>query len=494
VPPDCNSNPEEEFDPMNTLVTTATALPQSRESDSQALAGAVAARLDRLPTTRYLWTLVLLISLGGFFEVYDLIFTGYIAPGLARSGLLATTTETFFGFKGIAGFIAATFAGLFVGTFGLGFLPDRYGRKLIFTCALLWYSVGSIFMAFQNTAEGVILWRFITGIGLGIEIVTIDVYILELVPQHMRGRAMAFNQAVMFAAAPVAALLSYFLVPIAPYGIDGWRWVVLLGAIGAILVWLIRLAVPESPRWLALKGRAEEADRIAEKMEAKVQAQYGRELPPPPPVNVATSTAPTAQLREAWKPPYRSRLIMLLVFNFFQAIGYYGFSNWVPTLLVGKGITVTKSLWYSFIIAIALPLGPLVKMLFADRFERKWLIVGSALAIVVGGLLFAQSTDIALVVAFGVLISLGGQSLSVSYHAYQSELFPTRIRCAASGLVYSFSRVGAMMSGFLIAFFLRDFGVSGVFAAIIACYLVVILAIALFGPKTRNKRLDEIAH
>jgi len=90
--------------------------------------------MDRLPTTRYLWVIAFLISLGGFFEVYDLIFTGYIAPGLAKSGLLATTTETFFGFKGVAGFIGATFAGLFIGTFFLGFLPDkmvvgRYSRS-----------------------------------------------------------------------------------------------------------------------------------------------------------------------------------------------------------------------------------------------------------------------------------------------------------------------------------------------------------------------------
>ncbi|HKE40789.1 MAG TPA: MFS transporter [Casimicrobiaceae bacterium] len=455
---------------------------------------AISARMDRLPTTRYLWTLVLLLSLGGFFEIYDLIFTGYIAPGLAKSGLLATTTETFFGFKGIAGFIAATFAGLFVGTFGLGFLPDRYGRKLIFTFALLWYSVGSVFMAFQTTAEGIILWRFITGIGLGVEIVTIDVYILELVPQHMRGRAMAFNQAVMFSAAPVAALLSYFLIPATPLGIDGWRWVVLVGSAGALVVWFIRLAVPESPRWLAQHGRVEEAERITGKIEARVAAQYGRELPaPPPPIEIAP-TSPAAQFNEIWKPPYRSRVIMLLVFNFFQAIGYYGFANWVPTLLIEKGITVTKSLWYSFIIAFALPIGPLLKMTIADAFERKWLIVGSAIVIAVCGTLFSQFSEVALIVIFGILISLAGQSLSVSYHAYQSELFPTRIRCAASGLVYSFSRVGAAFSGFLIAFFLRDFGVVGVFAAITTCYVMVVLSIGIFGPKTRGRRLDEIAH
>jgi putative MFS transporter len=92
-------------------------------------ASAITSRMDRLPTTAHLWGLVLLISLGGFFEVYDLIFTGYIAPGMTKSGVLATTTETFFGFQGIGGFIAATFAGLFLGTFFLGFLPDKFGRS-----------------------------------------------------------------------------------------------------------------------------------------------------------------------------------------------------------------------------------------------------------------------------------------------------------------------------------------------------------------------------
>jgi putative MFS transporter len=161
------------------LMSSSNALGQAGSGGSSApavgSAADISARMDRLPTTRYLWMLVLLLSLGGFFEVYDLIFVGYVAPGLAKSGLLATTTETFFGFKGIAGFIAAMFAGLFVGTFGLGFLPDRYGRKLIFTFALLWYSASSAIMAFQSTAGALVLWRFITGIGVGVEVITIDV-------------------------------------------------------------------------------------------------------------------------------------------------------------------------------------------------------------------------------------------------------------------------------------------------------------------------------
>ncbi|WP_322029472.1 MFS transporter [Paraburkholderia sp. J76] len=479
---------------MQRVVTTGITPVASSEIRTQARgAAALSARMDRLPATRYIWTMVFLISLGGFFEVYDLIFTGYIAPGMARSGLLQTTTREFFGFQGMAGFIAATFAGLFLGTFGLGWLPDRYGRRAVFTFSLLWYSIGSAIMAFQTTGEGVILWRFLTGIGVGIEIVTIDSYVTEIVPQYMRGRAMAFNQMIMFAAAPVAAILSYWLVPTTVMGIDGWRWVVLIGSVGALLVWVIRRGVPESPRWLATHGHEEKAERILEKMETKAMQQSGQPLPPPA-AAVEQPAHRRASLAELLKPPYRGRLIMLVVFNFCQAMGYYGFANWVPTLLIGQGITITKSLLYSFVIAIALPVGPMITMLYADKVQRKWLIVGAAFAVVVFGLLFGQMKSAGPLIVLGVLISLAGQTISVCYHAYQSELFPTAVRCRANGIVYSASRVGAMMSGFLIAFLLRDFGVSGVFAGITACMVVVMISIGAFGPKTNGLRLEEISH
>jgi len=98
-------------------------------------------------------------------------------------------------------------------------------------------------------------WRFMAGLGIGVELVTIGTYISELVPKHIRGRAFACEQAVGFMAVPVVAFLSYWLVPHKPLGLDGWRWVVILGAQGAVFVWFIRRALPESPRWLAQKGR-----------------------------------------------------------------------------------------------------------------------------------------------------------------------------------------------------------------------------------------------
>jgi MFS transporter, putative metabolite:H+ symporter len=446
----------------------------------------ISRRLESLPASSYLWRLVILLSLGGWFEVYDLFFTGYIAPGLNRSGLLTTTTQAFFGFSGIGAFVAATFAGLFVGTFFLGFLADRFGRRSIFTYALLAYTAASVAMACQTTSEGVLLWRFIAGIGIGVEIITIDAYITELVPSWMRGRAFAVNQAVMFTAVPVVAALAWWLVPLSPYGVDGWRWVVLIGAAGSMVIWILRLYVPESPLWLARQGRTEEAVKILNLLEAST----GAARPQQGAVVVPARAPGKAGYAELFKPPYLSLVVLFMIFNLCQAFGVYGFANWVPALLVEKGITVTKSLQYSFIIAFAYPIAPLLAASFADRFERKWIICGAAVAIGAFGMAFSQFTEPALLILCGVLITAANMTMSYAYHAYQTEIFPTSIRARAAGLVYSMSRVSATFSGFIVAFVLREAGVGGVFGLISAAMIIVIVAIATFGPNVRGKPLD----
>jgi MFS transporter, putative metabolite:H+ symporter len=449
----------------------------------------ISRRLEALPASAYMWQLVILISLGGCFEIYDLFFTGYIAPGLARSGLMTTTTQAFFGFSGIGAFVAATFAGLFVGTFFLGFLADRFGRKPIFTASLLSYSVASVIMACQTTSGGLLLWRFIAGIGIGIEIITIDAYVTELVPSSMRGRAFAINQAVILSAVPIVAALSWWLVPLSPYGIDGWRWVVLIGAAASMVIWVLRLYVPESPLWLARHGRSRDADAIMRKLEAATGTARARPAATVAmaPVNVLIKPAGFAELL---RPPYGSLVALFMIFNLCQAFGVYGFSNWVPALLVEKGVNVTRSLQYSFIIAIAYPLAPLLAATFADRFERKWIICGAAAAIAVFGLAFAQFTDPALLIASGVLVTGANMTLSYAYHAYQTEVFPTAIRARAAGLVYSMSRLSATFSGFIVAFMLREAGVGGVFGLITAAMVIVIVTIGAWGPTVRGRPLD----
>lgn len=297
----------------------------------------------------------------------------------------------------------------------------------------------------------------------------------------------------MFIAVPIVAFLSWWLVPLAPYGLDGWRWVVLIGVAGSMVIWVLRLYVPESPLWLARHGRTDEALKILARLEAAADPakMFSNEPRPKPAARVAATGAPTnVTFGDLFKPPYLSLVLLFLVFNFCQAFGFYGFANWVPTLLVEKGITVTKSLQYSFIIAFAYPIAPLLAAGFADRFERRWIICGASAAIIAFGLGFSQLTQPVLLILFGVLLTAANMTSSYAYHAYQSEVFPTAVRARASGMVYSVSRLSAMFSGFIVAFMLREAGVIGVFGLITAAMLAVIAALAAFGPNVRGKPLD----
>ena len=459
--------------------------------------GEIAARLDRLPSSWYVWRMIVLISLGGVFEFYDLFFTAYVAPGMVKSGLF--TPESLgpiaalrvIGQAGFGTFVFATFAGLWAGTLILGNVADRFGRRKIFVWSLVWYIVCSAIMAFQTTGFSLIIWRFIAGIGLGIELVTIDAYIAELIPRRERGRAFSTNQLITYCAVPVVAFLAWRLVPLSPLGFEGWRWVVLIGTVGGVVVWFLQLGLPESPRWLAKHGRNEEAERIVARIEAGVEAELGRKLPAPAPEPAEAEAQ--GSLAEAFAPEYRSRTIMLSVFNFAQTIGFYGFAAWVPTLLIHRGIHVTQSLEYAFIIAIANPFGPLIGTLFSDKIERKWQIVGGATGMLILMAIFAQLSDPAGLIVVGVLFTLCANVMSYSFHNYQAELFPTRIRARAIGFVYSWSRLSAAFAGLAIGYFLHSGGVAAVAIFIGIAMLVVIGVIGFFGPATKELALEQIA-
>jgi MFS transporter, putative metabolite:H+ symporter len=452
----------------------------------------VAARLDRLPPSRYTRKLITLLSLGAWFEFYDLFFTAYIAIGLFKEGLFTATTKGLFDLHGFASFVAALFGGMFIGTLAFSWLSDRFGRRSIFTFALLWYSVGAFVMAFQTTPETIDLWRFIASIGLGVELVNVDAYLSELVPKEQRGSAFAYSQCIMFTAVPVVAFIGWQLVPTTIAGMAGWRWVVIIGSVGAVLIWWIRRGLPESPRWLAQHGRLAEAESIVGDMERAARAEAGGKLPPPE-IVAGEAEQKAGAWSEMWSAPYRGRTVMLVVFQLVQTIGYYGFNSWVPALLISQGIGVTKSLVYTFIIAIAAPIGPLIGLFFADRFERKWQVAWAAIGIAAFGLLFAQQTTAAGVIVCGLLVTLCANWFSFAFHAYQSELYPTRIRAQAIGFVYSWSRFSAIFSGFVIAFFLGRYGTVGVFSFIAGAMLMVFIIIGFFGPAVTRRRLEAIA-
>jgi MFS transporter, putative metabolite:H+ symporter len=453
----------------------------------------IAARLDRLPSSRPLWNFVVLLSLGAFFEIYDLMMTAYVSPLMITSGVFAEGHTAALGLSDQAAFAAVTFAGLFVGTLLFGSAADRFGRRVVFTYALLWYAGATLMMASQTTSTRIFAWRFAAGVGVGIEMVTIDAFIAEIVNKEMRGRAFALNQGIQFCAVPTVAFLCWMLAGRAPLGIAGWRYVAMFPVLGAIVVWALRLGLPESPRWLAQHGRLDEAEAIVLGLETRVARDTGRVLPPPDVARVEGHGANrTSRLGDIFVPPYRRRTIALAVFNFFQTIGFYGFGNWVPKLVSAQGVGVASSLQYSFVIALAFPVGPFVFTTFADRFERKWQIVAAAAGTATFGLLFTEQRSALGIIAVGTAITLSNNLLSYSYHAYQAEVFPTRIRTTAVGFVYSFSRISTVFTSFLIAYFSLHFGNVGVFAFIAASMLVAASAIGFFGPPTHGRTLEQI--
>jgi putative MFS transporter len=276
-----------------------------------------------------------------------------------------------------------------------------------------------------------------------------------------------------------------------PLGLDYWRVVILIGSVGAVVVWILRRHIPESPRWLARHGRIDEAEKIVADIERRVVAEKGVSLPPPQ--AVSPEREGRGSLKEIFAPGYRRRTIILSIFNMAQVIGFYGFAAWVPTLLIHRGIHVTASLGYAFVIAIANPFGPLLGMLFADKLERKTQICGGLLTMAIVIAIFSQVSTPWILIGLGVLFTLASNIMSYAYHGYQAELYPTRVRARAIGFVYSWSRISAAFAGLAIGILLHGYGVPGV-AVFVGMSMLVAICMILLGPSTKGLALETINH
>ena len=227
--------------------------------------------------------------------------------------------------------------------------------------------------------------------------------------------------------------------------------------------------------------------------------EKGKPLPPSepaPPLLEPILHGPshqTGRYLELFSPEYLPRTVMLSFFNVLWAICIFGYLNWMPILLMKQGLSITHSLGYTFVMTLAAPLGPLAIMPFADKIERKWQIAGSALTIAAIGIVFAITRNPYIMIPVGALQVLFGAIFAYSFQTYQAELFPTRIRTQGIGFVYSWSRLSAILGGFVIAHVMREYGASAVFILLSASMLLVVFIITLFGPLTNNKSLETLS-
>ncbi|ULN38635.1 MFS transporter [Mycolicibacterium smegmatis] len=446
--------------------------------------------LDRLPVTRWHWRLVFLVGIGTFFDLYEVFLGGVLAPVMAAQYEL--------GDLGKAMVIAAGFAGMFVGANVLSVAADRFGRRRVFILNMVLYAVFSLASAFAPDPEIFVILRFLSGIGLGAELVLVDSYLAEMLPARARGRMTAWAYTIGFLGVPIAALLGgRFVARHEILGIDGWRWLLILGGLAAVFVLAVRSMLPESPRWLEIRGRHAEARVVVESIVEAVGADVG-------PLDVIADGRGGASrhgedevrrvtdvLRIAFRD-YRSRSVMLIIFQVLQTVAYFGFGTLAPLVLVHKGFHVTESLAYSALSFAGYPLGSLVSVPLVERFERKHLIIASALAIAVFGVVFAAASSVAVIVAAGFLLTAVSNVFCNAFHIYQAEIFPTAIRSTASGAAYSLSRAASAVLPFIAVPLLTAFGPVVVFAGSAVLIVLLCVDVALLGPRSTGLDLETV--
>jgi MFS transporter, putative metabolite:H+ symporter len=442
-------------------------------------------RLDRLPVGRVHRKVVVAIGLGLFFEVYEIFLSSTIATALK--------TEYGLGGTALQLLMASSFLGMFVGAAAFGRIADRLGRRRAFLINLVWFSIWSIVAAFAPNPLMLVGARFMAGIGVGAEYPVADSYLSDVLPKAHRGRLAAWAYTFSFLAVPALGFLSLSLNDRSVLGFAGWRVLLVVGAIGALCVILLRRGLPESPRWLAGVGRTEEAEAALRMFESDSDTTVETDVDEPDVVDLVWepvhTESPLARLRLS---PYRRRLIMLAVFHLFQPFGYYGFGTLATLVLVARGYDVTSSLLFTAVSFIGYPLGSLLSIPMLKKFERKYLIMASVAVMAVCGLLFATVSVPALIVVFGLLTTAASNMFSNFYHVYQAEIFPSDVRATAVGWTYSVSRLSSAVLPFILIPVLNHYGAPMMFAVVLAALAVTIIVLAPIGPRTTGKSLDEI--
>lgn len=448
----------------------------------------VSAVLERLPISAWHRRLVLVVGLGTFFDLYEVFLGGVLAPVLA--------VEFQLGSSGKALVIAAGFAGMFVGANVLSIVADRLGRRGVFIINLLIYSLFSVAAAFSPNVETFLALRFLAGIGLGAELVLIDTYLAEFIPAHARGRMTAWAYTIGFLGVPLAALLGGKLVARHELlGVDGWRWLLGFGGLGAGVVLAARALLPESPRWLESRGRPDEARAVVESIVSQVtpgailRGHRIHQLAPDVRRDQAQTVAQV--LRIAFRQ-YRTRSVMLVILQILQTVVYYGFGTLAPLILINKGFDITQSLGYAALTFAGYPLGSLASIALVERFERKHLIMASAVGIGMCGIVFAAADNVAVIVTAGFLLTAVSNVFSNALHIYQAEIFPTAIRGTASGVAYSLSRATATVLPFIAVPALAAWGPVAVFAGSALMIVLLCVDVGLLGPRSTGLRLEDV--
>jgi len=434
------------------------------------------ARLDRLPISSFHRRIMWLIGAGMFFDGFDLYLLGPV---------LGATISTKFAVPAQAPlFVSMTFIGMTIGALVTGFVGDRFGRRFTYQVNLALFGLASLAGAFAPNMETLIGLRFLMGVGLGAEIVVGYGTMTEFVPPQSRGRWLGMMAFIVVAGFPMTAIAANFLIPLL-----SWRVMFAIAGVGALIVWYLRKALPESPRWLEAQGRTEEAEELMRKIEAETSG--GQPLPPAPPAP-APVAPPT--LGSLLTPALLSRLfvgsVVLIVINTL----IFGFVTNMPTFFVQQGRTLGSSLGLNMFISLGSLPGCVIGAWGADLWGRKPMIIAASALAIVAGLVYPMVTEPALVILAGLCLIVPIYILTaILYGVYTAEIFPTEVRLTCNGICNFFGRGFTVITPFIIFPLFKDNGVQGVVWFMIGLLVLQILAVAIWGVETRQRTLEQVA-
>ncbi len=448
---------------------------EQKSSEAGARARQLVAWLDSLPLNRNHWLVFSVCAAGLLFDAFDLLMVSFIAPEIMREWSLTP--------QALGVVISATVFGMLFGTYVLGTLSDVIGRRAGFQLTV---AIFSFFSGLGAAAQNVMQFaavRFCTGVGIG-GFIPIDTAVMaEYLPARRRGALLALG-AIFF---PIGGFLAAGIAALVMPAF-GWRGLLLIGVVPAVLILVFRRVVPETPRFLIAKGRLAEAERSI--------AWIARETPPPVTQPDVTATPDLVVARrwpaaELFSRTYRRRTVVAWSLWFFWAFPYYGLILWLPTLLTKfPNVPQATVFFYMMGFQIAGVTGRLVMLTLVDRLGRKPVIIGSGLCAGVLLLVFGWQQDLAGLILVGYLLAFFHDGGFSGIAPYTPELYPTHARSTGVGWASGAGRIGAMLAPIAVGFLVAAQSVYAVFVMFALSYWIAAAVVALIGVETKGQALE----
>ena len=437
-------------------------------------------RLESLPVGSFHYKLLVLTGLGWLFDSMDTGLIAFVLPVLAKEWSLSPAQV---GWIGSIGLIGMALGAVLAGT-----LADRIGRKKVFSITVLLYSLSTGMCALAWSYESLLVFRFLVGFGLGGELPVAATLMSEYAPSHLRGRFIVLLESFWGVGWLVAACISYLVIPV-----FGWQIAFVIGTLPALYVFLIRLHMPESIRYLLTKNRIKEAQDVILLLEKKlgVKSQPFTGMTDMSAIKREQETAP--KFTALWSKPFRTRTAMLWLAWFGIVFSYYGIFMWLPSIVYAQGFAVVKTFEYVLIMTLAQLPGYYAAAWLVDVIGRKYTLSLFLLLSGVCSFFFGNAATPETLLAWGAAMSFFNLGAWGVIYTYTPEQYPTQIRALGSGWAAGFGRIGGMLAPMLVGVMLGNaFGMNTIFLMFASVFVIISAVVILLGKESKKKTLEEL--